>query len=168
MKHLTLYVTLLFMLACSACKTKQMVDNKNVTTIKTEDSVCVKMDDEIFVAYLTSSGEPKFDTDEHDLLLNDSCTANKSLRNVLQGMLKSPSGREVAIMYRKATSSLKNHSSSLDSAITNEKTVADKKVASDKDYTCQIVVIVLVFVVFVCLVVRYRKIIRDFLAKLKK
>ena len=167
MKHLTLYVTLLFMLACSACKTKQMVDSKNVTTIKTEDSVCVKMDDEIFVAYLASSCEPKFNPDEHDLLLNDSVSANKNLKNIIKNMFKSPSGREVAIMYKKATTSLMNHSSSLDSTTIHEKTVADKKVATNKDYTCQIVVIVLVLIVFVCLVVRYRKIIRNFLAKLK-
>lgn len=149
----------LLILAMAACKTKQVVQKDEVTEIKAStDSVKVDMEDNVFVAYLPP-GDFMDDADSSSIPGEGIYNFPKAFSWVPKLIKKNPRvtrGGWFIYQSRKASkSNIKSESKDLEKS----NTVVEQKNKKENKSNCHNVLFLIVFVVFICLVVRYRKII---------
>ena len=149
----------LLILAMAACKTKQVVQKDEVTEIKAStDSVKVDMEDNVFVAYLPP-GDFMDDADSSSIPGEGIYNFQKTFSWVPKLIKKNPRvtrGGWFIYQSRKASkSNIKTESKDLKKS----NTVVEQKNKKENKSNCHNVLFWIVFVIFICLVVRYRKII---------
>lgn len=155
----SLMIGFLLILAMAACKSKQVVQKDEVSEIKAStDSVKVDMEDNVFVAYLPP-GDFEDNADSSSITADSIYNFPKAFSWVPKLIKKNPRvtrGGWFIYHSRKASkSNIKSESRDLK----NSSTVIEQKNKKENKSNCHNVLFWIVFVIFICLVVRYRKII---------
>lgn len=155
----TLIIAFFLILAMASCKTKQVVQKDEVSEIKAStDSVKVDMEDNVFIAYLPP-GDFMDDADSSSIPGDGIYNFPKAFSWVPKLIRKNPRvtrGGWFIYQSRKASkSNIKSESKDLEKS----NTVVEQKNKKEDKSNCHNVLFWIVFVIFICLVVRYRKII---------
>lgn len=155
----SLMIGFLLILTMAACKTKQVVQKDEVSEIKAStDSVKVDVEDNVFVAYLPPGDFP--DNADTSTITADSIYNFPDAISWVPKLIKknprvSKGGWFIYQSRKAAKSDIKSESKDLKKLST---VVEQKNKKENKSY-CHNVLFWIVFVIFICLVVRYRKII---------
>lgn len=155
----SLIIAFFLILAMASCKTKQVVQKDEVSEIKAStDSIKVDMEDNVFVAYLPP-GDFMDDADSSSIPRDGIYNFPKAFSWVPKLIRKNPRvtrGGWFIYQSRKASkSNIKSESKDLEKS----NTVVEQKNKKKNKSNCHNVLFWIVFVIFICLVVRYRKII---------
>lgn len=155
----SLIIGFFLILAMESCKTKQVVQKDEVSEIKTTtDSVKVDMEDNVFVAYLPPGDFA--DSEDSSSITADSIynlpKAFSWVPKLLKTSHKGSKGGWYIYQSRKASKSEINAGSS---DLKKSNSIVEQKNKKENKSICHNVLFWIVFVIFICLVVRYRKII---------
>lgn len=155
----SLIIVLFLILAMAACKSKQVVQKDEVSEIKAStDSVKVDMEDNLFIAYLPP-GEFPDNTDTSTITADSIYKFQDALSWAPKFLKKKPmltkGGWFIYQTRKKSVFDIYSESNDLKKS-SSEKGQYNKK--ESKSY-CHIVLFWIVLLIFICLVVRYRKII---------
>lgn len=160
MKSYSSFIIWFFLiLAMISCKSKEVVQKAEVSEIKTStDSVKVEMEDNLFIAYLPPGDFPlnaDTSTITADSIYNFP-DAISWVPKILKKNPRVPKGGWFIFQSRKASkSNIKSESKDLKKT----STVVEQKTKKENKSNCHIVLFWIVLLIFICLVVRYRKII---------
>lgn len=160
MKSYSSFIIWFFLiLAMISCKSKEIVQKAEVSEIKTStDSVKVEMEDNLFIAYLPPGDFPEnadTSTITADSIYNFP-DAISWVPKILKKNPRVPKGGWFIFQSRKASkSNIKSESKDLKKT----STVVEQKTKKENKSNCHIVLFWIVLLIFICLVVRYRKII---------
>lgn len=160
MKSYSSFIIWFFLiLAMISCKSKEVVQKAEVSEIKTStDSVKVEMEDNLFIAYLPPGDFPEnadTSTITADSIYNFP-DAISWVPKILKKNPRVPKGGWFIFQSRKASkSNIKSESKDLKKT----STVVEQKTKKENKSNCHIVLFWIVLLIFICLVVRYRKII---------
>lgn len=155
----SLIIAIFLILAMASCKTKQVIQKDEVSEIKAStDSVKVDMEDNVFVAYLPP-GDFMDDADSSSIPEDRIYNFPKAFSWVPKLIKKNPRvsrGGWFIYQSRKASkSNIKSESKDLKKS----STVVEQKNKKENKSNCHNVLFWIIFMIFICLVVRYRKII---------
>lgn len=155
----SLIIAFFLILAMAACKSKQVVQKDEVSEIKAStDSVKVDMEDNVFVAYLPP-GDFEENSDSSSIPGDGIYNFPKAFSWVPKLIKKNPrvtKGGWFIYQSRKASKSdIKSESKDLKKS----STVVQQKNKKENKSNCHNVLFWIVLIIFICLVVRYRKII---------
>lgn len=155
----SLIIAFFLILAMASCKSKRVVQKDEVSEIKAStDSVKVDMEDNVFVAYLPP-GDFMDDADSSSIPEDRIYNFAKAFSWVPKLIKKNPRvsrGGWFIYQSRKASkSNIKSESKDLKKS----STVVEQKNKKENKSNCHNVLFWIIFVIFICLVVRYRKII---------
>lgn len=155
----SLIIAFFLILAMAACKSKQVVQKTEVSEIKTStDSVKVDMEDNLFIAYLPP-GDYQENADTSTITADSIYNFPKAFSFVpklLKSSNKISKGGWLIYQSRKASKSdIKSESKDLKKS----STVVEQKNKKENKSNCHNVLFWIVLIIFICLVVRYRKII---------
>ena len=150
----------LLILAMAACKTKQVFQKDEVSEIKAStDSVKVDVEDNVFVAFLPP-GDLMDNADSSSITADSIYNFQKAFSWVPKLIKKNPrisKGGWFIYQCRKASKSdIKSESKDLKKS----STVVEQKNKKENKLYCHNVLFWIVLMIFICLVVRYRKIIK--------
>lgn len=149
----------LLILAMAACKTKQVVQKDEVTEIKAStDSVKVDMENNVFVAYLPP-GDFMNDTDSSSIPGEGIYNFPKAFSWVQKLIKKNPRVTRGGWFIYQSRKASKSNIKSVSKDLEKSNTVVEQKNKKENKSNCHNVLFWIVFVIFICLVVRYRKII---------
>lgn len=153
----TFFVGFLLVLAMASCKAKQVVQKSDVSEIKTStDSVTVDMEDNLFIAYLPSGDVlPSSDT---ATINADSISGFQKAFSLLPRILSSsPQVKKGGLFVIHSKKSTKSNVNSLNNVSQMSNSVVEHKDTKGTKSICHNVLFWAIFLVFVCLVVRYGK-----------
>lgn len=160
MKSYSSFIIWFFLIvAMISCKSKEVVQKAEVSEIKAStDSVKVDMEDNIFFAYLPPGDF--MDNADSSTITADSIykfpDAISWVPKILKKNSRVPKGGWFIFQSRKASiSNIKSESKDLKKT----STVVEQKTKKENKSNCHIVLLLIVLLIFICLVVRYRKII---------
>lgn len=155
----SLIIAFFLILAMAACKSKQVVQKTEVSEIKTStDSVKVDMEDNLFIAYLPP-GDYQENADTSTITADSIYNFPKAFSFVpklLKSSNKISKGGWLIYQSRKASKSDINSESK---DLKKSSTVVEQKNKKENKSNCHNVLFWIVLIIFICLVVRYRKII---------
>lgn len=155
----SLIIAFFLILAMASCKSKQVVQKDEVSEIKAStDSVKVDVEDNVFVAYLPPGDFA--DNEDSSSITADSIynfpKAFSWVPKLLKISHKESKGGWFIYQSRKASKSdIKSESKDLKKS----STVVEQKNKKENKSSCHNVLFWIVLLIFICLVVRYRKII---------
>lgn len=155
----SLIIAFFLILAMASCKSKQVVQKDEVSEIKAStDSVKVDVEDNVFVAYLPPGDFA--DNEDSSSITADSIynfpKAFSWVPKLLKISHKESKGGWFIYQSRKASKSdIKSESKDLKKS----STVVEQKNKKENKSSCHNVLFWIVLMIFICLVVRYRKII---------
>lgn len=155
----SLIIVLFLILAMAACKSKQVVQKDEVLGIKAStDSVKVDMEDNLFIAYLPP-GDFSDNTDTSSITADSIYNFPDAISwvpKILKKNTRASKGGWFIYQSRRASKSdIKSESKDLKKT----STIVEQKTKKENKSICHIVLIWIILLIFICLVVRYRKII---------
>lgn len=155
----SLIIAFFLILAMAACKSKQVVQKAEVSEIKTStDSVKVDMEDNLFIAYLPQ-GNFEDNADSSSFTADSIYNFPDAFSWIPKLIKKNPrvtKGGWFIYQSRKASKSgIKSESKDLKKS----SSVVEQKNKKENKSNCHNVLFWIVLMIFICLVVRYRKII---------
>lgn len=155
----SLIIGILLILAMASCKSKQVVQRDEVYEMKAStDSVKVDMEDNLFVAYLPP-GDLQESTDTSSITADciyDFQDAISWVPKLIKKNQKVSKGGWFVYQSRKTS---KSAISSKSKDLKKSSTVVEQKNKKENKSNCHNVLFWIVLLIFICLVVRYRKII---------
>lgn len=155
----SLIIGFLLILAMAACKTKQVVQKDEVSEIKAStDSVKVDVEDNVFVAYLPP-GDFEDNADSSSITADSIYNFPKAFSwvpKLMKTSHKMSKGGWFIYQSRKAS---KSDIRSECKDLKKSSTVVEQKNKKENKSNCHNVLFWIVLLIFICLVVRYRKII---------
>lgn len=160
MKSYSSFIIWFFLiLAMISCKSKEVVQKAEVSEIKTStDSVKVEMEDNLFIAYLPP-GDFSENTDTSTITADSIYKFPNALSWAPKFLKKKPmltkGGWFIYQTRKKSVSDIYTESNDLKKS----NSVKEQNTKKEKKSICHIVLIWIVLLIFICLVVRYRKII---------
>ena len=155
----SLIIAFFLILAMASCKSKQVVQKDEVSEIKAStDSVMEKVEDNLFIAYLPPGDFP--DNEDTSTITADSIyNFPDAISWVPKLIKKNPSltkGGWIIYQSRKAS---KSDIWSESKNLKKSSSVVEQKNKKENKSNCHNVLFWIVLLIFICLVVRYRKII---------
>lgn len=155
----SLIIWFFLILAMISCKSKEVVQKAEVSEIKAStDSVKMDMEDNLFIAYLPPGDFPE-NTDTSTITADSIYNFPDAISwvpKILKKNPRVPKGGWFIFQSRKASiSNIKSESKDLKKT----STVVEQKTKKENKSNCHIVLFWIVLLIFICLVVRYRKII---------
>ena len=152
-------IVFLLILAMAACKTKQVVQKDEVTEIKAStDSVKVDMEDNVFVAYLPP-GDFMDDADSSSIPGQGIYNFPKAFSWVPKLIKKNPRVTRGGWFIYQSRKASKSDVWSESKNLKKSSSVVEQKNKKENKSNCHNVLFWIVLLIFICLVVRYRKII---------
>lgn len=155
----SLMIGFLLILAMASCKSKQVVQKDEVSEMKAStDSVKVDMEDNVFVAYLPP-GDFEDNSDSSSIPGDGIYNFPKAFSWVPKLIKKNPrvtKGGWFIFQSRKAS---KSAISSESKNLKETNSIVEQKNKKENKSNCHNVLFWIVLLIFICLVVRYRKII---------
>ena len=154
-----LIIGFILILAMASCKSKQVVQKAEVTKIKAStDSVKVDMEDNLFIAYLPP-GDFADNNDSSSITADSIYNFPDAFSWVPKLIKKNPTVSKGGwfIYQSRKTSKSDIHVGSSDLKISSS--VVEQKNKKENKSNCHNVLFWIVLLIFICLVVRYRKII---------
>ena len=155
----SLMIGFLLILAMASCKSKQVVQKDEVSEMKAStDSVKVDMEDNVFVAYLPP-GDFEDNSDTSSIPGDGIYNFPKAFSWVPKLIKKNPrvtKGGWFIFQSRKAS---KSAISSESKNLKKTNSIVEQKNKKENKSNCHNVLFWIVLLIFICLVVRYRKII---------
>lgn len=146
-------------LAMVACKTKQVVQKDEVSEIKAStDSVKVDMEDNVFVAYLPP-GDFEDSKDSSSITADSIYNFPKAFSWVPKLIKKNPRVTRGGWFLYQSRKASKSDIRSESKDLKKSSTVVEQKNKKENKSSCHNVLFWIVLMIFICLVVRYRKII---------
>ena len=155
----SLFIGFLLILAMAACKSKQVVQKDEVSEIKAStDSVKVDMEDKVFIAYLPP-GEFEDNADTSSITADSIYNFPKTFSWVPKLTKKNPRVTRGGWFIYQSRKASKSDIRSESKDLKKSSTVVEQKNKKENKSNCHNVLFWIVLMIFVCLVVRYRKII---------
>lgn len=155
----SLILGFLLILAMVSCKTKQVVQKDEVSEIKAStDSVKVDREDNVFVAYLPP-GNFEDSEDSSSITADSIYNFTKAFSWVSKLIKKNPRVTRGGWFIYQSRKASKSDIRSESKDLKKSSTVVEQKNKKENKSSCHNVLFWIVFVIFICLVVRYRKII---------
>lgn len=155
----SLIIAFFLILAMASCKSKQVVQKDEVSEIKAStDSVIEKVEDNLFVAYLPPGDFPD-NADTSTINADSIYNFPDAISWVHKLIKKNPrltKGGWVIYQSRKAS---KSDIWSESKDLKKSSSIVEQKNKKENKSNCHNVLFWIIFVIFICLVVRYRKII---------
>lgn len=146
-------------LAMVACKTKQVVQKDEVSEIKAStDSVKVDMEDNVFVAYFPP-GDFEDSEDSSSITADSIYNFPKAFSWVPKLIKKNPRVTRGGWFLYQSRKASKSDIRSESKDLKKSSTVVEQKNKKENKSSCHNVLFWIVLMIFICLVVRYRKII---------
>lgn len=155
----SLIIGILLILAMASCKSKQVVQKDEVSEMKAStDSVKVDMEDNLFVAYLPP-GDFQESTDTSSITADSIYNFPKAFSWVPKLIKKNPKVSKGGWFIYQSRKVSKSAISSKSKDLNKSSTVVEQKNKKENKSVCHNVLFWIVLLIFICLVVRYRKII---------
>lgn len=156
----SLIIAFFLILTMASCKTKQVVQEDEVSEIKAStDSVKNDMEDNVFVAYLPP-GDFMDDADSSSIPGDGINNFPKAFSWVPKLIKKNPGVTRGGWLIYQSRKTSKSNIKSESKDLEKSNTVVEQKNKKENKSNCHNVLFWIVFVIFICLVVRYRKIIK--------
>lgn len=155
----SLIIGFLLILAMAACKSNQVVQKDEVTEIKaSSDSVMEKVEDNVFVAYLPP-GDFEDNADSSTITADSIYNFPKAFSWVSKLIKKNPRVTKGGWFIYQSRKASKSAISSESKNLKKSNSIVEQKNKKENKSNCHNVLFWIVFIIFICLVVRYRKII---------
>lgn len=155
----SLMIGFFLILAMAACKSKQVFQKDEVSEIKAStDSVKVDMEDNVFVAYLPP-GDFVDNADSSYITADSIYNFPKAFSWVPKLIKKNPKVSKGGWFFYQSRKALKSNIKSESRDLKKSSTVVEQKNKKENKSSCHNVLFWIVLLIFICLVVRYRKII---------
>lgn len=155
----SLIIGILLILSMASCKSKQVVQKDEVSEMKAStDSVKVDMEDNLFVAYLPP-GDFQESTDTSSITADCIYSFHDVISWVPQLIKKNPMVSKGGWFIYQSRKASKSAISSKSEDLKKSNTVVKQKNKKENKSNCHNVLFWIVLLIFICLVVRYRKII---------
>lgn len=155
----SLIIAFFLILAMASCKTKQVVQKDEVSEIKAStDSVKMDVEDNVFVAYLPP-GDFADNEDSSSITADSIYNFPKAFSWVPKLIKKNPRVTKGGWFIYQSRKASKSAISSESEDFKKSSTVVEQKNKKENKSNCHNVLFWVVLLIFICLVVRYRKII---------
>lgn len=155
----SLIIAFFLILAMASCKTKQVVQKDEVSEIKAStDSVIEKVEDNLFVAYIPP-GDFEDNADSSSITADSIYNFSKAFSWVPKLIKKNPRVTRGGWFIYQSRKASKSDIRSESKDLKKSSTVVEQKNKKENKSSCHNVLFWIVLLIFICLVVRYRKII---------
>ena len=155
----SLMIGFLLILAMASCKSKQVVQKDEVSEMKAStDSVKVDMEDNVFVAYLPP-GDFEDNSDTSSIPGDGIYNFPKAFSWVPKLIKKNPKVTKGGWFIFQSRKASKSAISSESKNLKKTNSIVEQKNKKENKSNCHNVLFWIVLLIFICLVVRYRKII---------
>lgn len=155
----SLIIAFFLILAMASCKTKQVIQKNEVSEIKAStDSVKVDVEDNVFVAYLPPGDFPD-NADTSTITADSIYNFPDAISWIPKLIKKNPRVSKGGWFIYQSRKASKAAISSEGEDLKKSSTIIEQKNKKENKSNCHNVLFWIVFVIFICLVVRYRKII---------
>lgn len=146
-------------LAMISCKSKEVIQKAEVSETKTStDSVKVDMEDNLFIAYLPP-GDFADDADSSSITADSIYNFQDAISWVPKILKKNPRVPKGGWFIYQSRKTSKSNIKSESRDLKKTSTVVEQNTKKENKSNCHIVLFWIVLLIFICLVVRYRKII---------
>lgn len=155
----SLIIGIFLILAMASCKTKQVVQKDEVLEIKAStDSVKVDMEDDLFIAYLPP-GDFQESKDTSSITADSIYNYPKAFSWVPKLLKANHVGSKGGWFVYQSRKTSKSEIHAGNSDLKKSNSVVEQKNKKENKSNCHNVLFWIVLLIFICLVVRYRKII---------